>query len=42
MSWIITWFAHNFEDIDTISRIWDYLISSKPSAIVYVSAAFII
>ena len=42
MSWIITWFAHNFEDINVISRIWDYLISSEPSAIVYISSAFIV
>ena len=42
MPWIITWFAHSFDDIGVISRIWDYLLSSKPSAIVYVSAALIL
>lgn len=42
MAWIITWFAHSFENIEIITRIWDYLISSPASAIVYISAALII
>lgn len=42
MPWIITWFAHTFEDINTITRIWDYLISSPASAIVYLSSALIL
>jgi len=42
MPWIITWFAHSFDDINVITRIWDYLISSQASAIVYASAALIL
>jgi hypothetical protein len=42
MAWIITWFAHSFEDINVVTRIWDYMISSQASAIVYISAALIL
>jgi hypothetical protein len=42
MPWIITGFAHSFDDINIIARIWDYLISSQASAIVYTSAALIL
>lgn len=42
MPWIITWFAHSFDDINVITRIWDYLIASQASAIVYASAALIL
>ncbi|CAD8067475.1 unnamed protein product [Paramecium sonneborni] len=39
--WILTWFSHSLENINDICRIWDFLLCSKQSTILYVCAAFI-
>eukprot|EP01038_Epipyxis_sp_PR26KG_P009667 gene9667-13016_t len=41
-SWLITWFAHDIKDVDAISRIYDVLLCSPPSFIIYLSAAYIL
>lgn len=42
MPWVLSWFSHSLENINDILRIWDYLLCSNQSAILYVCAAFII
>jgi len=42
LPWILTWFAHSLNDVDYISRIYDFLLSSEPYSIIYVCAGFII
>jgi len=42
VSWILTWFSHSFKKMATIQRIFDFLISSPPSSILYMCAATIL
>jgi len=42
VSWILTWFSHSFKKIQVIQRIFDFLISSPPSSILYMCAALIL
>jgi hypothetical protein len=42
VSWILTWFSHSFKKVDVIQRIFDFLISSPPSSILYMCAALIL
>ncbi len=39
--WILTWFAHSFNDLNNIYRIYDYLLSSEPEALFYLVASVI-
>jgi len=38
-SWLITWFSHDIKSIDTVSRLFDVLLSTSPIYIYYLSAA---
>ena len=42
VSWIITWFSHDLEEVSEIYRLYDYLISNHPAAIIYVAAATVV
>ena len=42
ISWILTWFAHSFTNLDQVERIYDYLLCSEPYVVAYLSAAFIL
>ncbi|CAK93304.1 unnamed protein product (macronuclear) [Paramecium tetraurelia] len=39
--WILTWFSHSLENINDISRVWDFLFCSSQNTILYICAAFI-
>ncbi len=39
-SWLLTWFAHDLGDVDKAARIYDVLLSSPPSFVLYLWAAF--
>ncbi|CAD8155133.1 unnamed protein product [Paramecium pentaurelia] len=39
--WILTWFSHSLDNLNDISRIWDFLFCSQQNSILYVCAAFI-
>eukprot|EP00606_Chrysophyceae_sp_TOSAG23-5_P000568 GSChrysophyteH2.ASY1.ANO1.1158.1 assembled CDS len=41
-SWVITWFAHDIKNVDVICRVWDVLLCSPPSYILYVCSAVIL
>jgi hypothetical protein len=38
LSWIITWFAHELENLDVVSRLYDLFIVSHPLMPLYLSA----
>ncbi len=40
-SWLLTWFAHDLGDVDKAARIYDVLLSSPPSFVLYLCAAFV-
>jgi len=42
LSWILTWFSHNFTNFETICRIFDFLLAHHPVLSVYLAASFII
>ncbi|KAL4475473.1 hypothetical protein ABPG72_013297 [Tetrahymena utriculariae] len=42
ISWILTWFAHSFTNLNKIQRIFDFLLCSQPQTISYLSAALIL
>eukprot|EP01083_Nonionella_stella_P038810 105503_1 len=44
ISWLITWFAHQIDDISVLSRIYDYCLSSDPHQMIssFLSAALVI
>ncbi|KAJ2725566.1 GTPase-activating protein gyp8 [Coemansia sp. Benny D115] len=41
ISWVLTWFAHDLDDFETICRIYDFLITMPPMQVVYMAAAMI-
>ncbi|KAJ2909181.1 GTPase-activating protein gyp8 [Coemansia aciculifera] len=41
ISWVLTWFAHDLDDFQSICRIFDFLIVSPPMQVVYMAAAMI-
>eukprot|EP00606_Chrysophyceae_sp_TOSAG23-5_P000768 GSChrysophyteH2.ASY1.ANO1.1344.1 assembled CDS len=41
-SWLITWFAHDVKDMNTVARIFDGLITSHPLFCLYVSTAIVL
>ncbi|EGC37442.1 hypothetical protein DICPUDRAFT_149933 [Dictyostelium purpureum] len=41
ISWILTWFSHNLEELDLAARVYDYFLSSHPMASVYFSVSVI-
>ena len=42
LSWIITWFGHDIKDLDKVARIYDALICSHPSFIIYMAVAAVL
>ncbi|CAO3691424.1 unnamed protein product [Rhizopus stolonifer] len=42
ISWILTWFSHDFEKYDKIIRLFDLFISSEATMPVYLSSAIIL
>lgn len=42
ISWIITWFAHDIKEINTVARIYDAMLCSHPSFSLYLSAAYLL
>jgi hypothetical protein len=38
LSWFITWFSHNLQDLAQISRLFDVLMASHPLMPIYISA----
>jgi hypothetical protein len=42
ISWYLTWFAHCFKSFEKVARIFDFLVSTPPYMIVYLSAAVIL
>ncbi|WBW72994.1 Rab GAP Gyp10 [Schizosaccharomyces osmophilus] len=41
LSWLITWFAHDISEISVVGRLFDFFISSHPSAVVYTCAQIV-
>ncbi|EGG16542.1 RabGAP/TBC domain-containing protein [Cavenderia fasciculata] len=41
ISWILTWFAHNFDELENIARLYDYFLSSHPLSPLYFSVVLI-
>ncbi|KAJ2553631.1 GTPase-activating protein gyp8 [Coemansia sp. RSA 1933] len=41
ISWVLTWFAHDVDGLDTMSRIYDFLVVSPPLQVVYMAAALV-
>ncbi|ODN91450.1 hypothetical protein L198_05966 [Cryptococcus wingfieldii CBS 7118] len=42
LSWVLTLFSHDVDDLETISRIFDWGLGRDPSWVVYLSAAVLI
>ena len=42
VSWLITWFAHDLKDLDTVARIYDALITSHPMFCLYMCTALVL
>ena len=40
--WMVTWFAHSISSLKAISRIWDYILCTGPTAILFLSAGMIL
>ncbi len=38
LSWLITWFSHGFDDLDSIARLFDFFLASHPVMPLYLSA----
>ena len=38
LSWFITWFSHNLQELHHISRLFDVLMASHPLMPIYISA----
>ncbi|KAN0025818.1 hypothetical protein ACTFIU_000081 [Dictyostelium citrinum] len=41
ISWILTWFSHNLDELDSAARVYDYLLSAHPMASIYLSVGVI-
>ncbi|KAG2219225.1 hypothetical protein INT45_004585 [Circinella minor] len=39
LSWVLTWFSHNFERFDKVARLFDLFISSSPLMPIYVASS---
>ncbi|KAI8903542.1 rab-GTPase-TBC domain-containing protein [Gorgonomyces haynaldii] len=42
LSWIITWFSHNLDDLDTVYRCFDCILSTDPLFPVYMAASIVL
>jgi hypothetical protein len=41
LSWVLTWFAHNFSEFNIVARIFDFLLANHPIMPIYLIAALI-
>mmetsp|Transcript_33156 Transcript_33156/g.105836 ORF Transcript_33156/g.105836 Transcript_33156/m.105836 type:complete len:438 (+) Transcript_33156:40-1353(+) len=42
LSWIVTWFAHDVDDLEVVTLLWDNLLeASHPAFVLYLSAALV-
>lgn len=39
LSWVLTWFAHVYDEFDDVCRIFDFVLATHPLAPVYLSTA---
>lgn len=39
MSWVLTWFGHDLQDLPAVSRLYDVLLGAHPTLILYICAA---
>ncbi|CAN0520997.1 unnamed protein product, partial [Scytosiphon promiscuus] len=39
MSWVLTWFSHDLQDLSMVARLYDVLLGAHPTLILYISAA---
>ena len=39
LSWVLTWFSHDFERFDKVARLFDIFISSSPLMPIYVASS---
>ncbi|CAM9869171.1 unnamed protein product, partial [Laminaria digitata] len=39
MAWVLTWFAHDLQDLPTVARLYDVLLGAHPTLIFYLCAA---
>lgn len=42
LSWVLTWFAHDIDDMDALKRLFDFLLASHPLMPVYLAVALIL
>ncbi|CAO3633838.1 unnamed protein product [Cunninghamella echinulata] len=42
LSWIITWFSHDLDDLEDIYRIFDLILSTHPMMPLYITASLVI
>ncbi|TPX63789.1 hypothetical protein SpCBS45565_g06364 [Spizellomyces sp. 'palustris'] len=42
LSWVITWYSHDIDDLSQIARLFDFLIASNPLMPVYLAAAVVL
>lgn len=42
LPWVLTWFAHHFDDFDSVCRLYDFFLAAHPLAHVYASAAVVV
>jgi hypothetical protein len=40
--WVLTWFAHNFDSVKIICRIWDYILCTGPHGVLYLTCGIIL
>jgi hypothetical protein len=39
VSWVLTWFGHNVDDLRLIARVFDVCLAGHPFTILYIAAA---
>ncbi|KAG2234298.1 hypothetical protein INT48_000748 [Thamnidium elegans] len=42
LSWVITWCSHDLDDLEKITRLFDFFLSSNPFMAIYFSAAVVL
>eukprot|EP00039_Didymoeca_costata_P008999 m.119441 g.119441 ORF g.119441 m.119441 type:complete len:385 (-) comp14317_c0_seq1:131-1285(-) len=42
ISWVLTWFSHDLDDLNVISRVFDACLASHPMFIAYISTSLIL
>lgn len=39
MAWVLTWFAHDLQELHVVARLYDVLLGAHPTLILYICAA---